>query len=342
MTRIACPLLLALTLAGPAMAGARPDWRVPTDPTTKSAVDVDPSTLAAPANEPAEPGVTPVFAPIPFKNTQVGWGLMLMAMAIHRFDPDTTIGPSTGGIGGFYTENKSWGLMAFEAARLARDAWRVRVGLSHFDVNYKFYGIGEEAGAAGQSVDLSQTMDFGMGTALYRVAPKLYFGPALVWMRTKASLESPMVPPDVQAPSGDFGSADLFAPGIQGERDHRDDDYWPTTGSLGKIKAWYFTKALGGSRDFQRYVATWSQYVPLPRRFTLAANGNLLAAAGDVPSTCCPRSAQARPACAGTRRAATATRWRSRCRRRRAGTPRGGWAPPCSEASRRSHRASAS
>lgn len=283
MTRIACPLLLALTLAGPAMAGARPDWRVPTDPTTKSAVDVDPSTLAAPANEPAEPGVTPVFAPIPFKNTQVGWGLMLMAMAIHRFDPDTTIGPSTGGIGGFYTENKSWGLMAFEAARLARDAWRVRVGLSHFDVNYKFYGIGEEAGAAGQSVDLSQTMDFGMGTALYRVAPKLYFGPALVWMRTKASLESPMVPPDVQAPSGDFGSADLFAPGIQGERDHRDDDYWPTTGSLGKIKAWYFTKALGGSRDFQRYVATWSQYVPLPRRFTLAANGNLLAAAGDVP-----------------------------------------------------------
>jgi outer membrane protein assembly factor BamA len=102
-------------------------------------------------------------------------------------------------------------------------------------------------------------------------------------MRTKASLESPMLPPDVQAPPDDFGSADLFAPGFQGERDHRDDDYWPTTGSLGKIKAWYFTKALGGSRDFQRYVATWSQYVPLPRRFTLAANGNILTATGDVP-----------------------------------------------------------
>jgi outer membrane protein assembly factor BamA len=271
-------------LAASAAAAPRPDWRVPTDPTTNGALDLDPSTPTASETEtPAEPGITPVFAPIPFKNSQLGWGLMLMAMAIHRFDPDTTIGPSTGGVGGFYTENKSWGAMAFEAARLAHDSWRVRVGLSHFDINYKFYGIGEDAGSAGHSVDLEQTMDFGMGSALYRVAPKLYFGPAMVWMRTTASLDSTALPPDISVPSGDTRTTDLFAPGLQGERDTRNDDYWPTTGSLGKVKSWFFTSALGGSRDFQRYVVTWSQYLPLRERLTLAANANMLAAAGDVP-----------------------------------------------------------
>ena len=40
--------------------------------------------------------VTPLVAPVPFKNTQLGWGLMLMGGLIHRFDADTTIKPSTG------------------------------------------------------------------------------------------------------------------------------------------------------------------------------------------------------------------------------------------------------
>ena len=173
--------------------------------------------------------------------------------------------------------------MAFEAARIAHDRWRLRGGLSHFAVNYKFYGIGEDAGTAGHSVDVEQTMDFGMGSGLYRVASSLYFGPALVWMRTKASLDAAQLPPDLLPPSGDIGTSDLFAPGFQAEHDTRNDDYWPTTGSLSKVKGWFFTTALGGSRNFERYVATWSKYVPLRERLTVAANANMLAAAGDVP-----------------------------------------------------------
>ena len=284
MKRIAWAMLIGASLATSVIASPRPDWRVPNDPSTNGAVDVDP-VAPAPAEKEgeAEPGVTPVVAPIPFKNTQVGWGLSLMVMAIHRFDPDTTIGPSTGGIGGFYTENKSWGLMGFEAARLAHDAWRLRVGYSHFDVHYKFFGIGEDAGDAGHSVDVEQTIDFGLGTALYRVVPHLYLGPALLWMRTDASLDDVALPPEISAPSGDFGAATLFAPGVQLEHDTRDDDYWPTVGSLGKAKGWFYSSALGGSRNFQRYVAAWSCYVPVRERLTLATNANILAAAGDVP-----------------------------------------------------------
>ena len=60
-------------------------------------------------------GVTPVFAPIPFKNSQLGWGLAVMAGVIHRFDPDTTYKPSTGAVGGFY-ETRAFTAFAVPAA----------------------------------------------------------------------------------------------------------------------------------------------------------------------------------------------------------------------------------
>ena len=127
---------------------------------SRPAVAVDPKTAPTPgidpiasdegdAGRPSGSKVTPLVAPIPFKNSQIGWGLMLMVGAIHRFDADTTLKPSTGMIGGFYTENKSWGLMALEMARLGHDTWRLRGVVSLMDVRYDFFGIGGRARGAG-------------------------------------------------------------------------------------------------------------------------------------------------------------------------------------------------
>ena len=57
-------------------------------------------------------GVTPLVAPLPFKNSQIGWGVALMLGLIHRLDADTTVKPSTGAIVGLASENGSWGVMA--------------------------------------------------------------------------------------------------------------------------------------------------------------------------------------------------------------------------------------
>jgi len=226
---------------------------------------------------------TPVFAPIPLKNTQLGWGLGVMAGAIHRFDADTTVKPSTGVIGGFYTENDSWGLLAVEMARLAHDSWRLRGLASHCDINYDFFGIGEDAGNAGQSIPLNQTLDFGVAAVLRRVSTGFYLGGALMAMSTKVELQSGGAP-GVPLPPGDSPRATLVAPGIQGELDTRDDDYWPTRGSLAKLKGWFFTDGLGSTRNFQRYMGGWTWYTHLPtRRLVIAGNANLSAASGDVP-----------------------------------------------------------
>ena len=53
-------------------------------------------------------GVTPLVAPLPFRNSQIGWGVALMVGLIHRFDADTALKPSTGAIAGLVSENGSW------------------------------------------------------------------------------------------------------------------------------------------------------------------------------------------------------------------------------------------
>jgi hypothetical protein len=276
-------VLLASLAAVPASRASESTVPIAGEPFSDGMPTVDPAGTALPPPAPGVDRVTPIFAPIPFKNTQLGWGLGLMAGAIHRFDADTTIKPSTGVIAGFYTENDSWGLMAIEAARLAHDTWRLRGLASHVDVNYDFFGIGEDAGNAGRSIGLEQTMDFGVGSVLRRVTPGLYVGAAVMVMGTKVELQSggrPAAP----VPSDDASRATLIAPGLQAELDTRDDDYWPTHGSLAKVKGWFFSDGLGSSRDFQRYMAGWCWYTQIPsRRLVIATNANLLATAGDVP-----------------------------------------------------------
>ena len=243
-------------------------------------VDVDPGQGAG---RPSGPSITPMFAPVPFKNTQLGWGLMLMGGLIHRFDGDTTIKPSTGLIGGFYTENGSWGIMAVENAKLAGDRWRLRALVGHPEVRYNFYGIGQDAGNAGRSIELQQNMNLATVAALRRVVHGLYLGATALWMQASIAVRDTTgigVPP-VLADTAKMG---LFALGLQGEADTRNDDYWPVQGTLARLKAFFFMDALGGSRAFQRYLVSWSWYAPVrEERLVLATNVNVCAADGGTP-----------------------------------------------------------
>src|SRR5262249_24984605 len=161
---------------------------------------------------------------------QVGWGLMLMGGLIHRFDPDTTIKPSTGAVGAFATDNGSWGVMAFEDARLAHDRWRLRGMLAHVEVRYDYFGTGQDAGEAARSVGIQQNMNLALAVGLRRVAPHLYLGGTALYMGAEISIRDTSghgLPP----PLADTAHMELFAPGLQAEFDTRDNDYWPVRGT---------------------------------------------------------------------------------------------------------------
>jgi hypothetical protein len=274
-------MLASLIGFGPVRAQSPPPVAI--DPAVTTTPGIDPTEMAdGDVGRTSGGKITPLVAPVPFKHSQLGWGLAVLVGAIHRFDPDTTLKPSTGVVGGFYSDNKSWGVMVMELARLAKDTWRLRGLYTHADVRYDFYGIGEAAGEAGISVPLGQKMDFTVGSVLRRVMPGLYAGAGVLWMRSTVRLRRDLPPELPLDPEG--ASGELFATGLQAELDTRDDDYWPTAGSLAYFKGWFFLDALGSPREFQRYAAAWSWYTRLrSERAVLAANANLASAAGEVP-----------------------------------------------------------
>lgn len=268
------------TTALPQSAGGKP---VVVDPAAAIPPDIEPELDVGDGTTRTGRSVTPAFAPIPFKNTQLGWGLMLMGMVIHSFDADTTIKPSTGAVGAFYTENGSWGVMAMENARLASDRWRLRVMVGHPEVRYDYYGIGEAAGEAGRSIGIQQNINMGAVAALRRVAPNVYLGATAVYLGAAISVRDTAglgLPPA----AADTAHMELFAPGVQAEVDTRNNDYWPTHGTIGRLKAAFFVKALGGDRSFQRYLLNWSVYAPVRgEQLVVAANLNICGGAGNTP-----------------------------------------------------------
>ncbi|MDF3053053.1 MAG: hypothetical protein K0S19_1158 [Geminicoccaceae bacterium] len=243
---------------------------------------IEPQSEAVQGTDQTGSGVTPLVAPLPFRNSQIGWGAALVLGLIHRFDGDTTVKPSTGAVAGLVSENGSWGVMGLEVARFGKDTWRARGVAGYMDLQYDFYGIGIDAGESGESVPLEQTVFLTSGALLRRVAGGLYVGGQILWLTTTvtplelAGSNQPAVP--------DQARTDLMAAGLQAEFDTRDNDYWPQRGSLAQLKGNFFTTTTGQSGSFQRYQAAWSWYQGLrDQRLVLATNLLACGAPGDAP-----------------------------------------------------------
>src|SRR3954454_16461049 len=182
-------------------------------------VETSDPTAAPPVTEPIEEtarggaGVTALVAPLPFRNSQLGWGAALMVGLIHRFDADTSIKPSTGAVVGLASENGSWGVMATEMARLARDTWRARGAVGYMDLKYDFYGVGVDAGEAGVSVPLNQTVFLASGALLRHVVSGLYVGGQILWLMTTVSLQDSVGPIQPEVPNQ--AQTELFAGGLE-------------------------------------------------------------------------------------------------------------------------------
>jgi Omp85 superfamily domain len=275
-TSVACLAVLGGIFTGGAMAWAQ-GVETSDIPST-----IEPTSGSAEGMSRGGSGVTPLVAPLPFRNSQIGWGAALVLGLIHRFDADTSVKPSTGAIAGLVSENGSWGVMGLEMARFSGDTWRARGVAGYMDLEYDFYGIGIDAGESGQSVLLEQTFFLASGALLRHVAGGLYVGGQILWLTTTVTPLESAGPNQPAVP--DQARTDLLAGGLQAEFDTRDDDYWPQRGSLAQLKGNFFTTTTGQSGSFQRYQAAWSWYHGLRgRRLVLATNLLVCGAPGDAP-----------------------------------------------------------
>ena len=212
----------------------------------------------------------PVIAPLPSRNPAFGWMLGVPAMLMYRppfADPDDRVWIS--GLFGFYAQNESWGSGLLQRMSFGGDRWRVTGSVFHAEVNYRYYGIGGEAGS---SIVLDQDMDLVLAEALRRIAPDLYLGLRGVYAQTELG---PRLP-DMTLPPGldpDRLRVNLtlatIAPRIQ--YDTRDGEFYPRSGVLIDASAALSRDAIGADLDYERYDLSMNHYLPVGDKGVLAS-----------------------------------------------------------------------
>lgn len=201
-----------------------------------------------------------VFAPIPMINPTLENGLFVMTGYLYRFNlADRTTPPSTSAIAGFKTSNGSWGGAVLQSLHVAHDRFRVLGVFAYSDINYNFYGIGQESGESSVSIELNQGGPTGFLDGLVRVAPGWYVGARYQMTKMTVTTSDIAVPggPTLPAADADLRTAAL---GPRLEFDSRDNPFYPRRGSQLQVIASFFDETFGGRRTYQMYQAWVNGY----------------------------------------------------------------------------------
>ena len=223
-----------------------------------------------------------LIAPLPMVNPTLENGLAFAVGYLYRVDAtDTMTAPSVSAIGGFKTSNGSWAGMAFQSLRLAHDRFRFMGVFGYSDLNYAFYGIGEDAGAAGSPVELNQTGPVGVVEGLVRVRNQWYVGARYLLLHMRiATLETPLEGPAVPPDDADLRTAGL---GPRVDFDSRDNPFYPRTGLQFQGVASFYGESVGGRRSYQAYEGMLNGYQSVGTRHVLAWHVGACGVSGAAP-----------------------------------------------------------
>lgn len=226
-----------------------------------------------------------IAAPIPFLKPTFGWGVAGAVGCIYQpMSSQSNAPPWISGVGGFYTQNQSWGLGGGHKMNLNDDRWRLLFGGGHADLHYDFYGIGSEAGNSGQAVALNQRVSGGVISVLRQVVGDWYAGLGYLFANSRTRLDSASsnLPPGL-LPGEDELNANIGALGLHLQRDTRNSQFFPTHGSLLNVTANLFDEAFGSDFTFQAYEIGYNQYVSLATNHVFALRGYGRFTSGRVP-----------------------------------------------------------
>ncbi len=215
-----------------------------------------------------------VIMPIPVSSPAIGSGLGLAAMALYR--PGGRAVPWTSGVGGMYTDSKSWGAAVFHKANFNEDRLRLNAAAGLGDLHVDFYGIGADAGSRDMSIALEQKVHFASGRILTRIRDGTYLGVTGRYLdvRTILDLSEIDLPGDLTIPPLERDSRTVTL-GAALEHDTRDSPYGPRRGLYGTADYVWADEALGGDFNYTRLQASLNAYAPLAENTVVAARVSL-------------------------------------------------------------------
>src|SRR6056297_54615 len=223
-----------------------------------------------------------VVAPLPSRSPVLGWTLSVPALVFYR--PGDSAPEDTAwitGVSGFYAENDSWSAGAFHRMSLRQDRWRIMAAAAYADVNYDYFGIGEDAD---RSISLNQPLAFVMVEALAQVYPNLFVGLRGTYSQTEVKLNIPpdALPPGLEPP--DIGlDFDLTTLSPRLVYDTRDTEFYPGAGLYLNSKIDIARESLGGDRDYEKYDLRLNWYRRLGDSIILATRAATEYVSGNAP-----------------------------------------------------------
>ncbi|HET9597577.1 MAG TPA: BamA/TamA family outer membrane protein [Anaeromyxobacteraceae bacterium] len=222
--------------------------------------------------------------PGPTYSPALGWGIMVIPMAMYDLVPSDRLSPASTTAGfGFYTENESWGAGLFQKLYLDEDHWRLKGGGGFAHVNQRFYGVG--ADASGSFVGMTMEAVFALAEGLYQVFPSGYAG-LIIWFR-QSRFEGVDANADAVLDAAGLNRQWVHAitPGLRFDYDTRDVQTTPRRGLYVFNTLRGASTALGSSQSYARFSTYYAQFIAVDSeaRHVLAWNTAVEAGFGDVP-----------------------------------------------------------
>ena len=224
-----------------------------------------------------------VVAPFPISNPVLGSGLVLVGGYLFPLSKTDTVSPtSMVGGGSFYTSNGSWLWAVGSKLYFKQDRFRFTWAYGKAQLHYDLYGIGNTAGDDGLSVPVKQGGKALFVEPLIRLRGKLFLGPRYQWRNLDAQLKGGTLPAGININPVELKST-TSALGFHLQHDLRDNQFYPTTGTLADVVGDFFQGNFGSDFSYQTYTFAFNKYSGFSPHQVLAFRVFGCASAGHVP-----------------------------------------------------------
>ena len=212
-----------------------------------------------------------LIAPIPSYSPSFGWTLAVPVARLYRPESTSPDDPAwMTGVGGFYSQNTSWGVGLFHRMNLKKDQWRFMSALAYSEVVYNYYGFGSGGGQSSRYIEISQNFGGGTIEGLYHLGSNIYAGLRMVAMQTEITrIGFPSV--SVDYPEVDIGiSRTILNITPRVVYDTRDNEFYPRSGQLIDFLMDISAKSWGSDYEYNLYKLSWNYYQQLAENQILA------------------------------------------------------------------------
>ena len=218
--------------------------------------------------------------PVPNYSPSFGWGIGALVTGFYKIDRgDTLCPPSSTGLFGFWTENKSTIYGVWQQIHLDEDRWRGTLVFVKPDINFQFQTDPELPIIGGNWINYTTDNYVFFVAASRETWSNVYLGLQYRYRESTLSFDLPIeVPPEWLGRTAQYSGL-----GLIGSYDTRNNIFNATEGWLVEFESTFNRDWLGSDFDYEKWGASITEYMGLNPGRVLAWQVSTAFGSGNVP-----------------------------------------------------------